>query len=199
MPTLLYSSASPYSAKVRMAARHLDLPVDAETVTTGEEPDVLIKANPLGKIPTLTLDDGTALFDSRVIMGELDRMSDHGLYPRNRDRRRAAERLEAAADGLCDALLAQAYERRMRPQEKVHTPWLDYQARKAGRTFDWLESEVPALRGRLHGGHFALAAALGYADLRFAGLNWRRGRPRLRRFVSRFADAFPDHGAYMPS
>lgn len=199
MPRLLYAPASPYSSKVRMAARHLDLPLDAEIVSTNEEPGLLIKANPLGKIPTLLLDDGKAMFDSRAIMGELDRMSGNRLYPRNRDKRRQADLLEAAADGLCDVLLAQVYERRMRPEEKVHTPWLDYQARKAERALDWLEREVPALRGRLHGGHFALAAALGYADLRFPDLNWRRGRPRLRRFLARFAEIFPDHEAFLPA
>lgn len=198
MPKLLYSPASPYSAKVRMAARHLGLPLEAETVATSEEPEALIRANPLGKIPTLLLDDGTALFDSRATMGELDRMSGSGLYPRNKNKRRQAERLEAAADGLCDVLLAQVYERRMRPEEKVHTPWLDYQARKAERAFDWLENDVPALRGKLHGGHFALAAALGYADLRFGDLNWRRGRPRLRRFLKRFGESFADHEALKP-
>ena len=199
MPTLLYAPASPYSAKVRMAAHYLEVPLTAEIVSTGEEPSVLIDANPFGKIPTLVLDDGGAVFDSRAIMGELDRISGNALYPRNKDKRRKAELLEAASDGLCDVLLAQIYERRMRPEEKVHTPWLDYQERKAERAFNWLEVEVPALRGRLHGGHFALASALGYADLRFPGLNWRRGRPRLRRFVTRFADAFPDYDGMKPS
>lgn len=196
MPTLLYAPASPYSSKVRMAAHYLnvmldqDIALDAKTIATGEEPDELVTANPLGKIPTLVLDDGTALFDSRVIMGELDRMSGGKLYPRNKEKRRVADLLEAASDGLCDVLLTQVYERRMRPDDKVHTPWLDYQARKAERAFNWLETEVPALRGTLHGGHFALAAALGYADLRFADLNWGRGRPRLRKFLTRFGETF---------
>ena len=204
MPTLLYASASPYSAKVRMAAHYLNVALDQDIIltpkmiATQEEPDTLINANPLGKIPTLVLDDGTGIFDSRAIMGELDRMSGGKLFPRNKDKRRQADRLEAAADGLCDALVTQVYERRMRPEEKVHTPWLDYQARKVERALNWLESEVPALRGKLHGGHFALAAALGYADLRFPDLNWRRGRPRLRKFVSRFEEAFGAYGEFKP-
>ncbi len=181
-----------------MAAHHLGIALDEEVVATSEEPDALTRANPLGKIPTLVLDDGTAVFDSRPIMAELDRMSGGKLYPRNGERRRTAERLEAAADGLCDALVASVYERRMRPAEKVHTPWLDYQMRKAVRALDWLEAEAPALRGRPHGGHFALAAALAYADLRFEALNWRRGRPRLRRFIDRFAETVPGYEALGP-
>ena len=198
MPTLFYAPASPYSAKVRMAAHYLDIALDAEITMASQEPDTLIKANPLGKIPTLVLDDGIAVFDSRAIMSELDRISGGKLYPRNKDKRRAAEQLEAAADGLCDAVLTQTYERRMRPEEKVHEPWLDYQRRKVVRALDWLEAELPALRGRPHGGHFALAAALGYLDLRLPDLNWSRGRPRLRRFAARFGDLFADYDRLKP-
>mgnify|MGYP000403939988 CR=1 FL=1 len=198
MPRLLYSPASPYSAKVRMAAAWLDLPIDAETVNTNDEPALLIDNNPLGKIPTLVLDDGTALFDSRAIMQELDRMSGRRLFPRNAQKRMEAERLEALADGICDTLLAQVYEKRFRPAEKVHQPWLDLQARKAGRGLDWLNDNAPRVTTKLTGGQFAVAAMLGYLDLRFADMNWRRGRPKLKRFEDRFAKAFPDYATMRP-
>ena len=60
MPKLLYSPASPYSAKVRMAAAWLGLEIETETVNTNDEPALLIDSNPLGKIPTLILDDGAS-------------------------------------------------------------------------------------------------------------------------------------------
>ncbi len=198
MPRLLYSPASPYSAKVRMAAAWLDLPIDAETVNTNDEPALLIDNNPLGKIPTLVLDDGSALFDSRAIMQELDRMSGRKLFPRNAQKRMEAERLEALADGICDTLLAQVYEKRFRPAEKVHQPWLDLQARKAARGLDWLNDNAPRVTTKLTGGQFAVAAMLGYLDLRFGDMNWRRGRPKLKRFEDRFAKAFPDYATMRP-
>jgi glutathione S-transferase len=198
MPRLLYSPASPYSAKVRMAAAWLDLPIEAETVNTNDEPALLIDNNPLGKIPTLVLDDGSALFDSRAIMQELDRMSGRKLFPRNAQKRMEAERLEALADGICDTLLAQVYEKRFRPSEKVHQPWLDLQARKAARGLDWLNDTPPRVTTKLTGGQFAVAAMLGYLDLRFADMNWRRGRPKLKRFEDRFAKAFPDYATLRP-
>jgi len=198
MPRLLYSPASPYSAKVRMAAAWLDLPVEAEAVNTNDEPALLIGNNPLGKIPTLILDDGSALFDSRAIMQELDRMSGKKLFPRNAVKRMEAERLEALADGICDCLLAQVYEKRFRPEEKVHQPWLDLQARKVARGLDWLNDNPPRVTTKLTGGQFAVAAMIGYLDLRFGDLNWRRVRAKLKRFEDRFAAAFPDYATMRP-
>lgn len=193
MPRLLYSPGSPYSAKVRMAAAWLDLGIEPETVNTNDEPALLVENNPLGKIPTLILDDGSALFDSRAIMQELDRMSGRRLFPRNATKRMEAERMEALGDGLCDCLLAQVYEKRFRPEEKVHQPWLDLQARKVTRGLDWLNDNAPRVTSKLTGGQFAVAAMLGYLDLRFPDLNWRRGRPKLKRFEDRFAKQFPEY------
>ena len=198
MARLLFSPASPYSAKVRMAATWLGLPIEAETVNTNDEPALLVNNNPLGKIPTLILDDGTALFDSRAIMQELDRMSGRKLFPRNAQKRMEAERLEALGDGISDCLLAQVYEKRFRPAEKVHQPWLDLQARKVARGLDWLNENPPRVTSKLHGGQFAVAAMIGYLDLRFADMNWRRGRPKLKRFEDRFAKAFEDYATLRP-
>ena len=133
MPKLLYAPASPYSAKVRMAAAYAGVPLEAVIVDTNQRPPELIKANPLGKIPTLLTDDGEAVFDSRAITQYLNRISGNALFPRNAAKRGEAERLEALADGICDCLLAHVYERRSRPEEKWHQPWLDKQWGKATR------------------------------------------------------------------
>ena len=196
--TLLYAPASPYSAKVRVAAVIGDIQLASQIVATGDEPETLIAANPLGKIPCLVLEDGTGIFDSRAITQELDRMSGKKLFPRNAVKRRDAERLEAAADGLCDALLAQVYERHFRPPEKVEQSWLDYQARKVERTLDWLNDNC-TMRGKPHVGHMALACAIAYLELRFADLNWSRGRPKLKRFYAKFAETVPAFSALKPS
>ena len=187
---LFYAGPSPYSSKVRMAARHLGLDVEDVATKTGPENDDLNAANPLGKIPCLVLGDGTALFDSRAIMQEFNRRERNRLFPSGKDKRRVAERLEALADGMCDAMLAIVYDKRFRPEEKQHEPWHDMQWEKVARALDWLEANPVRVTQRLHGGQFALAAALGYADLRFEDRNWRRGRPKARRFLDRFAERF---------
>ena len=203
MPTLLYSPASPYSAKVRMAARYLeitlklDIALTPKIIATGEAPPELTGANPLGKIPTLVLDDGAAIFDSRAIMQFLDRSGSKRLYPRNAAKRTETEVLEALCDGICDCLLAIMYERRFRPEEIVHQEWIDKQWTKATRALDHLEANLPRITKAPNGGHFAAAAMIGYLNLRFSG-QWERGRPKLKRWHAKFASSFPELADMLP-
>ncbi|MER2536364.1 MAG: glutathione S-transferase [Rhizobiaceae bacterium] len=198
MSKLFYSSASPYSAKVRLSAAYLDFPVEIVVVNTNDNPPELIAANPLGKIPALLLDDGDALFDSRVITQYLNRACGNRLFPRNAERRMEAERYEALADGVTDAAIATVYERRFRPEEKVHQPWIDRQWGKVERGLDALDAAPPRLAGKPHAGHFALRSLLGYLALRFPG-KWEKGRSRLRRWADRFDQRFPELKALLPS
>lgn len=197
MAQILYSPPSPYSAKVRMAAHYVGIEADSVVVTTAADPQELINANPLGKIPTFITDDGKSVFDSRAITQYLNRVSGHKLFPRNAERRTDAERYEALADGLCDVLLVHMYERRVRPEEKVHQPWLDRQWSKAERALDALNEAPPRLAGKLHAGHLAVAAALGYLNLRFEG-KWERGRPKLKRWLKRFEEVHPELAKLLP-
>jgi glutathione S-transferase len=197
MPKLLFATPSPYSAKVRMAAAYAGIAVDAVPTNTGEEPEILLKNNPLGKIPVLLTDEGESLFDSRAITQYLNRMSKNALFPRNPAKRLEAEKLEALADGICDCLLAHVYERRFRPEEIVHQPWLEKQWTKVTRALDHLEAAPPKLPKKITAGQIALRACLGYLDLRFAG-KWERGHSKLRRWAKRFDEKFPELAALTP-
>ena len=199
MATLLYGPSSPYSAKVRMAAAQIGLELDAQVTDTNRQEPLpgLAAQNPLAKIPVLVTDAGVAVYDSRVIMQELNRMSRNALYPRNAEKRLEAEILEALADGICDCLLAHVYERRLRPEEKVHQPWLDKQWDKALRGLDRLNETPLRLPTKITGGHIAVRAMLGYIALRFPG-KWERGRSKLVRWGKRFDEKFPALVAYLP-
>ena len=129
---ILFSPASPYSSKVRMAARYSGLDLEEPTDTSAEGAQ-LVGHNPLGKIPTLITEADHAVYDSRAIMQFIDRTAGRKLYPRNVARRTEAEVLEALCDGICDALLLIVYERRYRPEEKVHQDWIDRQWRRVER------------------------------------------------------------------
>jgi glutathione S-transferase len=198
MTTLLYSPPSPYSAKVRMAAAWCGVALDSKAVSTSDEPAILLDANPLGKIPVLLLDGGDSVYDSRAITQYLNRVAGGTLFPRNAAKRTEAERLEALADGICDCLLAHVYERRHRPDEKVHAPWLDAQWEKVKRGLDLLESQPPKLSKKTNGGQIALRAMLGYLSLRFEG-KWERGHGKLVRWAGRFDDRFPELAVLVPS
>jgi len=189
------SNLSPYSTKVRMAAHYAGLAAETVSVDTNADPAELLAANPLGKIPTLLTDEGLAVHDSRAIMHYIDRQTRGSLYPRNPAKRTEVEILESTADGICDSLLTIVYERRMRPEEKVHQPWIDRQWAKVERALDHLEANMPRLGKKPHAGHFALAAMLRYIELRFSG-KWQRGRPKLKRFLARFEAVFPDYAQF---
>lgn len=192
---IFYSSTSPYSTKVRMAAQYAGLAAEAVVADTAKDPADLLAANPLGKIPALVTDDGLAVFDSRAIMNYIDRQSRGALYPRNAAKRTEVDVLEATADGICDCLLAIVYERRSRPEDMVYQPWIDRQWQKVERALDHLEANMPRLGKKPNAGHFALAAMLRYIELRFAG-QWQRGRPKLKRYLTRFEAVFTDYAAF---
>ncbi len=194
---ILYSPASPYSAKVRMAAHYCGLEFDSVPTDTNADPDQLIDGNPLGKIPTLIAEDGSPVYDSRAIMQYLDRLSGRKLFPRNADKRTEAEVLEALCDGITDCLLAIVYERRFRPEDKIHQAWIDRQWSKVERSLDRLNDHLPRTARKLHGGHFALAGLIGYLALRFEG-QWERGRPKLKNWPAKFEKFFPDHQRFKP-
>jgi len=195
---LLYSPASPYSAKVRMASRHLGIGIAEVKTDTNSNPAELIDSNPLGKIPVLIRDGEPPIYDSVAIMHYLDRLSGGKLYPKKDGKRTEAEVLEALCDGIMDCLLAIVYERRFRPEEKIHQGWIDKQWEKVMRGLDYLENNLPKTGKKLNGGHFALAALIGYLDLRFNG-QWAEGRPELASWPDTFAKRFTDYGAMKSS
>lgn len=113
-----------------MAARHLGIEITDVRVDASAEPATLMENNPLGKIPVLLLDDGGSVYDSVAIMHYLNRLSGGKLYPKKDGKRTEAEILEALCDGIMDCLLAIVYERRFRPEDKLHQPWIDKQWKK---------------------------------------------------------------------
>jgi len=198
---ILHSSpASPFGRKVKIAALHLGLGdrIDIRTADVNDPADPVLASNPLGKIPTLTLEDGTAIFDSRVILEYLDRLAGGDkILPAADTARMQALTLQASLDGLLDAAILQVYERRFRPEEKVHQPWLDRQAEKVSRTLAALETATPAT-GPVNVGTITLACALAYLDFRFAG-TWRDDHPNLVAWLSAFEAAVPAFDKTRPS
>ena len=183
------SPASPFGRKVKLAAALLGASLTVVEADTTSPTDSLRRENPLGKIPTLVLEDGTTLFDSRVIVAYLDAMAGGGaLIPAEIGPRFAALRLEALADGISDAALLQVYEARWREAGRQDASWIEHQAGKVARGLAALEAAPPA--GPITVGHVALACALGYLDLRFAG-GWREAHPALAAWLEGFAAAVP--------
>jgi len=199
MMILRSAPPSPFGRKIVIALSLLGLDdVKIEATDTMDASSPLRQQNPLGKIPVLIDEDGSSYFDSRVILEYLDERAGGGkIIPRAAAQRLPALRLQALCDGLIDASILAVYEGRWRPTEKHEAKWLEHQAGKVERALAFLEAAPPpiAANGELpHVGQIALACALGYRDLRFAG-TWRKDHPRLVGWLEQFAARVPAFAA----
>ncbi|MGP9790574.1 glutathione S-transferase [Roseinatronobacter sp. NSM] len=189
--TLYYSPTSPYARKVMVLAHEAGIASDLAIITGSGTPldsgQAPLAHNPLGKVPTLTRDDGPAIYDSRVICAYLDSIAQAGLYP-DGARRWDALTLEAMADGILDAALAIVYESRLRPEEMRFAPFVEGQWQKVARSLDVLETRwLGYLSGPVCIGQIATACALSYLDLRHGPRDWRAGHPELADWHQKFA------------
>lgn len=199
---LHWSPRSPYVRKVMIAVHELGLQDRIRTVRTvagGTTPHLeLMKINPLGKIPTLEVGDGTVLYDSPVIIEYLDTLhSGPKLYPAAWPERLTALRRHALGQGMLDAallLLAEGF----RPPQRQSEPHMALWRGKLTACVDALEQEADALAGSAFSiGHLAIGVALGYLDFRFDAMKWREGHPRLAEWHAAF-NARPAVKANMP-
>lgn len=201
MLVLRASPSSPFVRKVRMAIDLVGMTgrVKIDPSDTMDASDSVRNQNPLGKIPTLLLEDGTAIYDSRVILDYLDEQAGGGkIIPAKGKERVLALRMQALGDGIMDAGVLQIYEKRFRPEDKRVEKWVDHQAGKVARAFDTLEKDPPAFGPMIHAGHLAVAAALGYYDFRFEGA-WRSKHPKLVKWLDEFAAKVPSFAATKPA
>lgn len=179
---LYFNPASPFVRKVSVTAHELGLSDRLQPIGITLSPvsphDGLRASNPLGKIPALALDDGTTLYDSRVICEYLDTLAGgNRIFPAVGAARWTALRRQALADGIMDAAVLTRYEDAVRPKELRWQGWADGQLLKIRTALDALEHEN--LAGAFDIGAISIACALGYLDLRFASEGWRTTRPRL--------------------
>jgi glutathione S-transferase len=187
---LHWSPRSPFVRKVMIFAHETGLIDRLEcvrtvvTITTANA--ALLAENPLSKIPTLVLDDGTPLYDSAVICEYLDSL--HGgarLFPPAGAARWTALRRQALGDGLLDLLIVWRYERaRAAPlQSPIDAFGAKYQA-----TLRSLEQEASSLANAPFGiGHITIGCGLSYLDFRFSDLDWRKMHPQIAAWHAGFA------------
>jgi glutathione S-transferase len=187
---LHWSPRSPYVRKVMIVAHELGLADRLQTVRTtvgGTTPHLeLMRENPLGKIPTLVLHDGTIIYDSPVICEYLDTLAGGGkLFPREGQARWLALRQQALGDGILDAGILARYEQ-LRPREHQWQEWIGAQMRKVRGALSALEMEcesgelaAPADDAPALVGHIAIGCALGWLDFRYPSEVWRERHRRL--------------------
>jgi glutathione S-transferase len=192
MMILRSAPASPFGRKVKVAALVLGLVRDIEirVADTMDAQDPLRAQNPLGKIPTLILEDGTTLYDSRVIIEYLDDRAGGGIVLPRGASRWTILRGQALADGIMDAAILQVYENRFREENRREARWVEHQAGKVARGLSAFEAAPPEISQRPDIAAIGLACTLGYLDFRFAG-RWREEHRGLVAWFEAFSAALP--------
>ena len=117
---------SPFVRRVAVSLKLLDIKFDHRSWSVGKDQSQIRKVNPLGRVPTLVLDDGEVLTDSTAILDYLDDRvgRDRALLPVTGAPRRKALRLMALASGAAEKGVQQVYEVAFRPADKRHEPWV---------------------------------------------------------------------------
>ena len=188
---LHWSPRSPFVRKVMIMAHEAGLVSRIQCVRTvaatmKPHPGLMID-NPLSKIPTLVLDDGTVLYDSAVICEYFDGLHDGPkLFPSSSRERMTALRRQALGDGLLDALVLWRAEV-MRPAGQQSQPYLESFAARSEATLTALEREAPELGSSTFSiGHIAVGCALAYLDFRYADRQWRKDHLQLANWHGTF-------------
>jgi glutathione S-transferase len=198
---LLYSLTSPYARKVRIVAAEKRIELELEPVVLAAPDCPVPTHNPLGKVPVLVLDDGTSLFDSRVIVEFLDNRNPLAhLIPLDPAQKILVRRWEALADGATDAAVAALLESR-RPQNLQDAGWIAKQRGKVERGLKALSDDLGkdkwCVNDTFSLADIALGCFLGYLEFRFHEINWKDQYPNLARHYDKlmkrtsFRDSVP--------
>ena len=190
---LLGTPTSPYVRKVRLMLLEKNIPHEYLIDPPREPGSLVVRVNPLGRIPALILDDETCVFDSPVIAEYVDTLNDNPmLIPRDDAlARMRVKRWEALADGIMDSAIAVRNER-LRPEEKQEPGNITLHNKAIDRALDlasinlvnntWVNGEKISL------GDLALFSTLVYLDLRQPERDWRAAHPLLLAWYRRVAE-----------
>jgi len=189
---LLGTNTSPYVRKVRLALLEKNIPHDYLIDAPRDPGSQAARANPLGRIPALILEDETCVYDSPVIAEYIDTLNDMPiLIPRNNAlERMRVKRWEALADGIMDSAVVVRTES-IRPGEKQDpdiivrhnnsiSRALEHASEELGQN-EWCEGKFITL------GDLALVSALIYLDMRQPERGWRSLHPNLATWYERIS------------
>ncbi len=198
---LFYVPASPYARLVRVALLEtgLDARVAKQEVTLRDPASTLLPYNPVGRVPTLQLDNGVVLSESLLILSHLDTLhTGRKLLPMDgSDGWTCLARL-GTATGMMDGIAVWNRELR-RPENERSPPMIALETTRTGRTMDALNATIgdPGWNGPLDASHIMLMAALGYCERRHPAARWREGWPALSAWYDRLSQR-PSFEATVP-
>ena len=188
---------SPYVRRVAVSLRVLGFAYDHDQRSVFGDFASMRATNPLGRIPSLILDDGTVLIDSAAILDWLDQAvgTERALLPVAGVARMHALKRIALATGANDKLIALAYERLIRPAALHWPQWISRCLTQIESAFDALEPEDWS--GPLDQAQITVGCTIGYARLGAPDVLPPGRYPRLEALCARLA-ARPEFAATEP-
>ena len=185
---LTWSPTSPFVRKVWACTIYAGVVGQVENRRMSTLDPALPGMNPLAKIPTMLLDDGQILIDSRTICEYLDSLhSRPRLFPDEPSARWRALSDQALADGISESAVL-LYVEGTRPLSRQWRGQVEKQLGKITRTLGHFDKNVETLAERIDIGTMSIACAIGYAGLRIASyeVDWRFQYPRLEAWYNDF-------------
>lgn len=153
---------SPFVRRVAIAMRLYGMAYEHRPWSVFGDRDKVAAFNPLVRVPTLVLDDGTVLIESTAILDHLDEQAGPAaLIPAAGPDRRAALKVMALATGLADKAVALVYERVL--HATVSDDWVARCEAQIRAVLDHLEAGRAARPGPFWSG-----GAIGHADIALA-------------------------------
>jgi len=180
---LVGSLVSPYVRKTRIVLLEKRINYTFEVAVPWDAVSPVADYNPLGKVPVLIMEDGTPLYDSRVIVEYLDNISPVSrLIPESNRHRIMVKRWEVLADGISDAA-ATIFLERKRPAAQQSPEWIMRQQQKVTRGLEASAHELGTKKWCSDSAYtladVALGCTLGYLTFRFPEVEWRTAFPNL--------------------
>jgi len=189
---LFTMSASPFGRKVRVVIEEKGLQSQVEIINDNPwKAETQVPAiNPVGKVPVLITDSGSAIYDSAIISEYLDSNGPgQTLFPREEPSRWVTLRRASLADQTLDAFILARLENN-RPTGEKSENWLRRQHAVVGRCLDAMEGEISTFPEHPTIAHIAFGVALGHLDFRRGpkDANWRDGRSALASWYGVFSE-----------
>lgn len=187
---LIGSLTSPYVRKVRIVLIEKKIEVDLELENVWAADSKIAQNNPLGKIPCLVLDDGEAIYDSRVIAEYADSLSPVGkLIPSDNRERASVKTWEALADGVEDAGILVRLEATLRPPEQQSPAWVERQMSKINNGLAQMSQKLGESAwcdgNQMTLADIAVGCSLGYLLFRLPNMAWQAQYPNLDRLYQK--------------
>ena len=193
---------SPYVRRVAICLHLQGIAYEHLPLSVFRNMDAVREINPVIKVPTLVLDDGQVLMDSTLILHYLSLLRPDASAPTLAGSVRAL-RLAGLALAAYEKAVQIVYERKLRPLDKQHAPWLERVSMQLHAAWNALEQEcaqlpLPGETGSIDQAGVTIAVGWSFAQLETPDIVKPADYPAVHAFT-RSAETLPAFLATPPT